>query len=61
MKTDTVAEKMDKNGFMVNFQRFVINECKNKGVYTLYGSDAHSLASIGNAYEYYKELFGEDK
>ena len=61
MKTDTVAEKMAKNGFMVDFQRFVINECKNKGVYTLYGSDAHSLASIGNAYEYYKELFGEDK
>ena len=60
MKTDTVAEKMDKNSFMVDFQRYVVNECKNKGVYALYGSDAHSLASIGNAYDYYKELFGED-
>ena len=61
MKTDTVAEKMAKNGFMVDFQRFVLNECKKQGVYTLYGSDAHSLASIGNAYEYYERLFGEIK
>ena len=61
MKTDAVAEKMQKNGFMVDFQRFVLDECKKQGVLTLYGSDAHSLASIGNAYEYYKELFGEDK
>ena len=61
MKNDTVEEKMIKNGFMVDLQRSVLSECKKQGVYTLYGSDAHSLASIGNAYEYYEKLFGEVK
>ena len=44
----TAEDKIKNNDFLVDFQRFVIQECQRKGVAAYYGSDAHSLSSVGN-------------
>ena len=58
MKTDqSVADKMKNNDFLVDFQKYVVCECERMGVPAYYGSDAHSLASIGKCAEYYRALY----
>jgi histidinol phosphatase-like PHP family hydrolase len=50
----TAKDKIKNNDFLVEFQRFVIQECQRMGVFTYYGSDAHSLSSVGkNCADYF--------
>ncbi len=51
-------EKIENNGFLVEFQKFAIRECENLGVTAYFGSDAHSLAGIGKSADYYRLLYG---
>lgn len=55
--TQTAEDKIKNNDFLVDFQRFVIRECQKTGVSTYYGSDAHSLSSVGdNCKAYFAEV-----
>lgn len=56
-KTQSVADKIIDNGFLVEFQKYVVSECRKMGICAYYGSDAHSLSSIGRTIDYYKALF----
>ena len=53
---ETVEERLKKNGFLVDFQRFVIAECRKNGVAFYAGSDAHSPGGVGGASEYYRYI-----
>ncbi len=55
--TQSVADKMKNNDFLVDFQRYVVQECQRIGVPAYYGSDAHSLDSIGGCADYYRALY----
>ena len=57
-KVDTVEEKMKKNGFLLDFQRFVVALCREKGVSVVSGADSHSLSAIGRSRAYYEALLG---
>lgn len=50
---EKAAERIQKNGFLVDFQRFVVRECLLLGVPAYRGSDAHSLSGIGRTDPYY--------
>ena len=56
-KGQSVADKMKNNDFLVDFQRYVVQECGRMGVAAYYGSDAHSLSSIGSCADYYRKLY----
>ncbi len=56
-KSQSVEDKIKNNDFLVDFQRYVIQECERMCVATYYGSDAHSLAAIGGSAEYYRKLY----
>ena len=52
----TTETKLLSNGFMADFQVFVLRECRKRGVIPLYGSDAHGLSGIGGAIGYYDAI-----
>ena len=52
----TADEKINNNGFLFDFQRFVAEECGRMGVAAYYGSDAHNLCAIGAEMAYYHKL-----
>lgn len=54
----TVEDKIKNNDFLVDFQRFVIEECKRKDVPFYFGSDAHALENIGSSQKYYEYISG---
>lgn len=56
LEGDTVSDKMAKNGFMVDFQCFTVDSCKQNGVNFAFGSDAHSLSAIASPFDYYNAL-----
>ena len=56
-KTQSVADKMKDNCFLVEFQKYVVSECRKMDICAYYGSDAHSLSSIGRPTDYYRALF----
>ena len=53
---ETVDERMDKNGFLVDFQHFVMEECAESGVLAFWGSDAHGLSHLGESHDYYLRI-----
>ena len=53
---ESVLERIARNGFLVDFQCFVIQECLRLQVPFYFGSDAHSLNSIGSARMYYDHI-----
>ena len=57
-KVDSVEEKMRKNGFLMEFQYFVVDLCREMGVPTVSGADSHSLSAIGRSRRYYDALLG---
>ena len=59
LKEESVAEKMAKNGFLVELQRFAVEECLAKGVPFVTGSDSHKLTVIGRSRPYYDALLEE--
>ena len=52
-KTLTDAEKQAQDGFFLGFQKEFLALCREKGVLTRPGSDAHRLTSVG-AVSYYR-------
>jgi len=52
-----VEERLQQNGFLVEFQRFVVDECRKNGVLFFGGSDAHAPQGVGGAREYYRAIF----
>ena len=59
-KGEAVHERMIKNGFLVDFQRFVMWECHKLDVSAYWGSDAHSLSHLGESHDYYLRIKGTD-
>ena len=55
-KGETVDERMTKNGFLVDFQRFVVEECRRMNVSAYWGSDAHGLSHLGESHDYYLRM-----
>ncbi len=55
-KEESAGDKIAKNGFLVDFQTFVIRKCIKRGVDFYFGNDAHSLRGVGSTSEYYKLL-----
>lgn len=54
--TESVSHRIELNGFLADFQRFVISECLAKHVPFYYGSDAHSLSALGGSHGYYESI-----
>lgn len=54
---ETVEERLSKNGFLVEFQRFVADACRKSGLLFFGGSDAHSPGGVGGLTEYYNAIF----
>ena len=55
-KGESAREKIQKNGFLFDFQSFVVEQCIKKDVKFCFGSDAHNLNGVGSPYEYYEKL-----
>ena len=53
---ETPDEKCKRDGFLFDFQRYVVMQCRKYDVPAYPGSDAHELRKIGEAAEYYKRL-----
>lgn len=54
--TQSAEDKIKNNDFLAEFQRFAILECQRLDLPIYYGSDAHSLSSIGSSIAYYQLL-----
>lgn len=53
---EPVAERIALNDFLVDFQCFVLRQCIETQVPFYFGSDAHSLRSIGASHAYYEYI-----
>lgn len=56
MYYETVTHKREKDGFLYEFQKNFLRRCREEGIQTYPGSDAHHLDGIGESM-IYTELF----
>lgn len=56
LKDITVEQKKQKDGFLYNFQKEFIADCKAAGVSVFPGSDSHKLTKVGKVSYHYTAL-----